>query len=325
MKRKPICNLKYILKKSEIISLIVFVLIFVLFGGNNLVLSADFEKNDPKIENVPFNKEDSVSIMESSAYFSIVEINIYAPVPILVGCLGMEELHDTIHTRINAKNNAIPVLQISEATMVSEAVPEKTIKTNSDNKASKIAYLTFDDGLDRKVTPQILEILKQYEVKATFFILGNSVSKNKDILKRMVDEGHVIGNHTYTHKKDIIYTDVKNFSDELVRTTNAIYDAVGIKPKLFRPPYGAPYIRSREYKEALSQYKTVLWNVDSMDSRVKGITSSGIAASVKEQLKNKSNATILFHSTSARVETVKALPEIIEFLIDNGYSISILE
>lgn len=327
MKIRSIYNLKYILKKSEIIRLIVFVLIFVLLGGNNPVLSAGFEKNDPIFDNVSFNKEVSGTTMEDVAYFPIAGINIYASVPILAGYLDMNvgELYNIKYARINMKNNALQAVQVSEDQIVSGVVIKKAIAANSDKKASRIAYLTFDDGLDRKVTPQILDILKKYEIKATFFILGNSVGKNKDILKRIVDEGHNVGNHTYTHKKEIIYTDVKSFSDELSKTSNAIYDAVGIKPKLFRPPYGAPYIRSLEYKAALVQYKTVLWNVDSTDSRVKGITSDEIAAAVISQLKKKDNATILFHSTSAREETVKALPEIIEYLISNGYSISRLE
>lgn len=306
----------YILKKSEIIRLTAFVLILVLLGGISPVFSEDVEKNEAISSN-----------LNEAAYFPLSEICVYAPVSLLLHYSGLdlEVLYKIGSISIDAKNEALPFAQASEDNIISGAMSSKTIATDNDNKVSRTAYLTFDDGLDSKVTPQILDILKSYDVKATFFILGNSVNKNKDILKRMVDEGHSIGNHTYTHKKDIIYTDVKSFSNELARTSNEIYDAVAINTKLFRPPYGAPYIRSREYKAALSQYKIVLWNVDSMDSRVKNISGSEIATAVKDQLKNKSNAIILFHSTSARQETVKALPEIIEYLIDNGYSITRFE
>lgn len=266
--------------------------------------------------------------MLTESYVHIKDNTIYVPVLYLVDYLGLnaEVLYEIKHIRIITKKDVLAAGQISESIL--NPTPEvrqpiETVKT--DDKGSKVAYLTFDDGLDKKVTPQILDILKRYNVKATFFILGNSVGKNKDVLKRIVDEGHNVGNHTYTHRKDIIYTDVKKFSEELARTDKAIQDAVGITPKLFRPPYGAPYIRSKEYKDALSGYKTVLWNVDSMDSRVKGISSSEIAAAVKKQLKNKNKAIILFHSTSAREETAKALPEVIQYLIDNGYEIERLE
>ncbi len=297
MKKTTIHRLKYILKKSEIISLTAIVLIFALLGGTQPVFSE---------ESIPINKESTGILVGGIVYFPLAVSGIYLPVQLVEKYF---EQNQEKPGSIENSGNQAPV-KITEST---------------GSKASKTAYLTFDDGLDKKVTPQILDILKQYEVKATFFILGNSVSKNKDVLKRLIDEGHNVGNHTYTHKKEIIYSDVKNFSDELARTSKAIYDAVGIMPKLFRPPYGAPYIRSQEYKAALAEYEIVLWNVDSMDSRIKGITSSEIAAAVKSQLKNKSKAIILFHSTSAKEETAKALPEIIEYLIDNGYSILRLE
>ncbi len=118
---------------------------------------------------------------------------------------------------------------------------------------------------------------------------------------------------------------MNSFSEELAKTSKAIYDVAGITPELFRPPYGLPYIRSEEYKNALSQYKTVLWNVDSMDSRVSGISSSEIATAVINKVKSKRNAIILFHNTSAREETARALPEIIEYLIDSGYTILSME
>lgn len=301
---------KYIFKKNEIIKLTAFVLIFVLIAGANPVFSEEVEAPEETLKPI-----------------SITAMSIYIPALFLADYLeeNAEKLHDIRSKAISRKDAGVPAGQTQKTGTDAAAEAEKSKAGGADSKAGKIAYLTFDDGLDSKVTPQILDILKKYEIKATFFILGNSVEKNKTVLKRLVDEGHNVGNHTYTHKKDIIYTDVKKFSDELARTSKAIYDAVGIKTKLFRPPYGAPYIKSPEYKAALSGYKIVLWNVDSMDSRGKGITSSGIIEAVKSQVKNKRNAIILFHSTSAKKETVKALPEIIEYLIDNGYRILRLE
>ncbi len=264
----------------------------------------------------------------SDNYAYIRDKTVYVPVLYLVDYLGfdVEVLYDIRCIRIITKKDILLAGQVAEDILNPKPVAKQSPEADrTDDKGYKTAYLTFDDGLDSKVTPQVLDILKQYDIKATFFILGNSVSKHKDILNRIIEEGHNIGNHTYTHKKEIIYTDVIKFSEELDRTTKAIYDAVGIKTKLFRPPYGAPYIRSKEYKDALSDYKVVLWNVDSMDSRIKGIKSSEIVAAVKSQLKNKNNAIILFHSTSAREETAKALPEVIQYLIDNGFIIERME
>jgi len=307
MKRSFKNNLLYIFKKSEIIKLTVFVLIFILIAGSNPVFSEEVEEPESVFRPI-----------------SITAMGIYIPALFLSDYLeeNAERLNDIRNKAVGRKDAGVPEGQAQKAGADAAA---ETEKSKDGGNTGKIAYLTFDDGLDSKVTPQILDILKKYDIKATFFILGNSVEKNKAVLKRMVDEGHNVGNHTYTHKKEIIYKDVKKFSDELARTSKVIYDAVGIKTKLFRPPYGAPYIKSPEYKAALSDYKIVLWNVDSMDSRVKGITGSEIIEAVKKQVKNKRNAIILFHSTSAKGETVKALPEIIEYLIDNGYSILRLE
>jgi peptidoglycan/xylan/chitin deacetylase (PgdA/CDA1 family) len=261
-----------------------------------------------------------------NSYAYIKDKTVYIPIIFLVDYLDfdVEVLYDVKCIRIKTKPNVLLAGQIYNSSLTPTAEIKQPTAANIE-KSHKIAYLTFDDGLDSKVTPEILDILKQYGAKATFFIIGNTVNKNKGILKRIVNEGHKVGNHTYTHNRDIIYTDVDNFSKELAKTSKAIYDVVGITPNLFRPPYGAPYIRGEEYKTALSQYKTVLWNVDSMDSRVKGINSGEIAVAVKRQVKGKRNAIILFHSTSAREETAKALPEIIQYLIDEGYTIASME
>jgi len=263
----------------------------------------------------------------SNSYAYIKENIIYVPIIYLADYLkfDVEVLYELKSIRIKTKPGVLLAGQIYNSALGTEQVAKQPAKAAGTAMGPKVAYLTFDDGLDNKVTPQILDILKQYKVKGAFFIVGNTVSKHKDVLKRINDEGHSIGNHSYSHKKDIIYTSVEKFSEELAKTSKAIYEVTGIAPKLFRPPYGSPYIKSREYKEALADYNTVLWNVDSNDSRVKGINASGIAASVKNQLKGKQKAIILFHSTSAKAETVKALPEIIQYLIDNGYTIASLE
>ncbi len=197
-------------------------------------------------------------------------------------------------------------------------------KEKDKEKPTKVAYLTFDDGIDRKITPKVLDVLKKYEVKATFFILGNTIEKNKDILKRMAQEGHSIGNHTYSHKKEIIYGNVENFKEELKKTSNLIYEVIKKEVKIFRPPYGAAHIKNEEYKNALKGYKTILWNVDSKDSSSSTISSKEIVNNVIAQVRNKSSAIIIMHDSSSHSETLKALPEIIEYLQDNGFSIKVI-
>ena len=85
----------------------------------------------------------------------------------------------------------------------------------------------------------------------------------------MVAEGHSIGNHTYTHKKENIYNSAAGLRGEIDKTNDALFNAIGMTTRLFRPPYGGPYVRKIEFQEVLKPYKTILWNVDSKDSRAR--------------------------------------------------------
>ncbi|OGO76866.1 MAG: hypothetical protein A2Y23_06450 [Clostridiales bacterium GWB2_37_7] len=245
--------------------------------------------------------------------------NIYIPVLSLVDILdyNVEIMDDVKYIRITTAVDTVPVGKLMDAELNIALAANKT----ADSSYSRVAYLTFDDGIDSKVTPIILDILKQYNVKATFFIIGNTIEKNKSLLNRMIEEGHSIGNHTYTHIKENIYTSGAGLQAELDKTNVALYNAAGIKTNLFRPPYGGTYIRSAELQAVLSPYRTILWNVDSMDSRSKSITSAEILSSVISQVKNKKSAVIIMHDSGTHMETTKALPDIIKYLKENGFTI----
>lgn len=249
--------------------------------------------------------------------FIINEKEVYAPILFITDILGYKtELLDEINCiRIITTNNVL-----TSAQLISRVKLAKNISAVTRN--TKIAYLTFDDGIDRKITVQVLDVLKEYNVKATFFIIGNTIDRNKDIFKRILAEGHSIGNHTYTHKLDSIYKNADSLIEELKKTNEKFKNAAGISTKLFRPPYGLPYIRRQDLKAALAGYKVISWNVDSMDSRIRGIKSEKIASYAINQAKNKKCAVILFHCSATHSETVKALPKVIEYLIDNGFVFS---
>lgn len=245
--------------------------------------------------------------------------NIYFPVLYLVDLLDYKvEIMDDI--------KCIRIKTPSDKSLVGTLVDAELKKTMPVSKVEisnypKIAYLTFDDGLDSKVTPIILDVLKQYEVKATFFIVGNTIEKNTSLLKRMIDEGHIVGNHTYTHKKENIYNSADGLKAEIEKTNAALYKADGIITKLFRPPYGGTYIRKAEQKVVLAPYKTILWNVDSRDSSARNVSSLEIYNNVVNQVKSKRSAVIIMHDSGTHMETAKALPDIIKYLKDNGFTI----
>ena len=103
----------------------------------------------------------------------------------------------------------------------------------------KVVYLTFDDAPSKTVFKDILDILKKEDVKATFFVIGNQVAGNEEILKRAYDEGNSIGLHSFTHEKKNLYTSNEKFLDEMLRTQKAIGDVIGCSPKILRFPFGA--------------------------------------------------------------------------------------
>jgi len=247
---------------------------------------------------------------------------LYVPADMLVSIFGFKiEIINSINCfRIITKDDVKStesIIKIKEEMNKPKSQPNK--QTAKQYNGPKTAYLTFDDGIVRENTNKILDILKEKNVKATFFILGNTISKNQDILKRIADEGHSIGNHSYSHRREVIYNSSDALMDEINKTATLIKEVVGKVLKLFRPPYGSSVIKGKSYQEALKDYKIVLWNVDSNDSRVKDINADQIYNNVVDQVKNKRTAIILFHDT--KQESIKALPRVIDYLIQNGFEI----
>lgn len=127
---------------------------------------------------------------------------------------------------------------------------------------NKIA-LTFDDGPDIRFTPQVLDVLGEYQVKATFFLMGARAEEHQPIVRRIYAEGHAIGNHGYWHP-NLTEESLERVHWEVTATEETIYQILGIRTRLFRPPYGA---LNRQIVELIGSlgYAIILWNVDSLD------------------------------------------------------------
>ncbi len=172
----------------------------------------------------------------------------------------------------------------------------------------KLVALTFDDGPNALYTPLLLDGLKERNVKATFFLMGKSVEEQPELVQRMYEEGHLIGNHTYDH------VNLKNMTEcaacEQVRKTNeAIESITGYYPEYVRPPFG-------EWRKAIDQDMTmikVMWDIDPLD----WATSNSEAVVERVVKKCSDNDIILMHDASA--SSVKAALEIIDILQEEGY------
>lgn len=186
------------------------------------------------------------------------------------------------------------------------------------NTNEKLLALTFDDGPDEDFTPQILDILKKYNVKATFYVIGEKVQYNKKIIKRQYEEGHEIGNHTYTHI-NVSKNGYNKINKEIGDTQSVVKSITGVYPKTFRPPYRAI---SKDMCEIIKQkdMNIVLWSyVDARDWESPGVTS--IVKSIEGGIQN--GCIILLHDynkvRSPKSQTIEALDIIIPHLLEKGY------
>ena len=202
---------------------------------------------------------------------------------------------------------------------------EPTIPTN------KTAYLTFDDGTSAN-TITILDTLKAENIKATFFLNGNY---NKDIVKRIIDEGHAIGNHTQSHSYKDIYKSTDAFLNDFNTLENSLMNDFGVKPLIMRFPGGSNNTVSHKYggKGIMTELKQIMtnkgyvffdWNVTSGDADSTPATKEQIISNVISRSKTVNNAIILMHDSGAKTETAKAVPEIIKQLRELGFSFGVL-
>lgn len=192
----------------------------------------------------------------------------------------------------------------------------------------KRVFLTFDDGPSKKVTLPILDLLKQENIKATFFVLGSRVELNPDIVKRAYEEGHYIANHGYSHTYSKIYSSVDSVFEEYYKTENAIRIAIGnneYSGLLFRFPGGSTGGKYKEIKRQAqerlkeSNIAYVDWNALTGDAEGGKRTVEQLIARLNETMGNKNSIVILMHDAGDKTTTYEALPQIIQSLRDNGY------
>ncbi|MGL5312864.1 MAG: polysaccharide deacetylase family protein [Peptostreptococcaceae bacterium] len=182
------------------------------------------------------------------------------------------------------------------------------------SREKKLIALTFDDGPHPKETNQVLDVLKKYDVKATFFIAGKHANWYQEPLVRASKEGHEIGNHTFTHP-DISNLSSSQIEDEIIKCEEILVKLTGKKPTLFRPPYGS-YRKEDLAKIAQKfNYKIVLWStIDARDWE--NPQASKIANTITQKVKN--GDIILLHDYATN-NTVEALEILIPDLIKQGY------
>lgn len=180
--------------------------------------------------------------------------------------------------------------------------------------AEKQIYLTFDDGPIPDVTPWVIEQLKAYNAKATFFCVGDNVSKNPEVFKQILDEGHKVGNHTYNHLNGWTTDNVKYF-------LNVRRCAHQIKSNLFRPPYGRLMPKQAEFLQR--HYRIVMWDVLSGDFDP-DISAEQCLSNILKNAKPGS-IVVLHDSLKAKDKLHFVLPKVLEYFSEKGFRFCHLE
>lgn len=195
------------------------------------------------------------------------------------------------------------------------------------NSETKRAFLTFDDGPSQN-TNDILNILQENNIKATFFVLGSQVEKMPEMTKKIYNEGHYIANHGYSHIYSIIYQSPEQVLNEYNQCNQIIANTIGVpeyNSHLFRFPGGSVggyYAQIKEQARALLEQNNILyvdWNSLTGDSEKANPTEEYLMNNLQKTTKEKNSVVLLMHDSQSKKETVEFLPKVIEYLKQQGY------
>ena len=214
---------------------------------------------------------------------------------------------------------------MEEADVVSTEGVDESIKMRN-------VYLTFDDG-PSSYTNEILDILKEYDVKATFFVTGKDEPEYTELYQRIVEEGHTLGMHSYSHRYDEIYASTESFIADFEKLQDYLYDITGVESKFYRFPGGSNSASSLTDIQGMIDYLDGQgvayfdWNVTSRDSTTPMLSAEQIVDNCTQNMDYYNNAFILLHDSKEKSTTVEALPQIIEKIsaIENTQIVPITE
>lgn len=265
-------------------------------------------------------------------------------IPIVLCIVLLVYIHG-IHTQLDNLNTQVKLLEEGyinqqeqlELLLQSETGSQKMIETEASNvdgssemhditgvmneeEHLRKVYLTFDDG-PSIYTKDILDILDRYDVKATFFVVGKEDEVSKEALQEIVNRGHTLGMHSYTHKYEEIYRSVEDFAKDFERLQDYLYEVTGVRSTTYRFPGGSSNTVSEvpmiELAEYLEEQGVVFhdWNVSSRDASSTMQPVDALVENCLRDVETWQNAVVLLHDSKDKSTTVEALPIIIENIL----------
>lgn len=214
-------------------------------------------------------------------------------------------------TRLGEETKASVNQWKNQVAELSKKYPDKVILKGKGNK--KTVALTFDDGPDKEITPQIIDELNRNNAKGTFFFEGDRIQNNEYVVKRAFEYGNQIAGHSFSHPM-FTKKGKEEVAEEIAKTNNMISSCIGRQPRFFRPPYGDIDESTLKYLD--NDTSAVIWSLDTFDW-VEGTPASEIAQFVIDSIEPED--IVLMHSTNGKQETLKAVPLIIKGLREKGY------
>lgn len=241
---------------------------------------------------------------------------------------------DTVQTETTAapEELAVPtVAPTSALTFPAASEKNNLMEIIDESGQEKRCYLTFDDGPTENITPQILDVLRRYNVKATFFEVGSLIKANPDMARRVYEEGHLIANHSSGHNYEKLYASTESFINEINECYEIIKSVTGeAEPfKLVRFPGGSYKSSADSYSPVKQECKAVLkengfyycdWNSLTGDAEGKKKNASELLAYLKQNLDTSESTVVLMHDAAAKQNTADALASVIEYLMSEGYT-----
>jgi len=206
----------------------------------------------------------------------------------------------------------LPWLGALAASEEESSAAGRPLSYNSVHVDRPLLALTFDDGPHPNLTPRLLDILAEREAKVTFYVIGQNAAAHPDIVRRMVEEGHEIANHTWAHPA-LSKASADRVRSELRRTHQVVEDLVGVKMQNMRPPYGAVNDRVRKIARDEFDYTTIMWSVDPQDWKIRNATH------VRNSLVQGATAGAILLCHDIHASTIEAIPGAVDTLLDKGY------
>lgn len=295
---------------------------------------------DDEINQITAQRRRRINKMKKAIMVSVLLLIIIPIVLCIILMVRVCSLENKLNELFEAKKQGKLMTTVNETQSSNDGdeVLEETAADETENKVylkkpgyGRTVCLTFDDGPSQN-TEEILDILDKYNVKATFFVIGGTDEAARERYKEIVDRGHTIGLHSYSHDYKNLYSSIDGFAEEVSKIHDAVYDATGVDTRLFRFPWGsgntlAKKVDIQDCIDYLNEngYTYFDWNVSSGDATKEEQTAEALMKNIENDLYKFDTAVILMHDATYKNTTVKMLPMLLEKLIDEGFEIKSID